>query len=94
MEIVEKLEIIDCWAGVQLKSGDALSTAEESEIHFIGGREQKYKRQQNTFVHDVAMTPQKTDLVIINQKSGGEARRAHVALEHVCQHRSGDIKEG
>ena len=51
LEIVEKLEmleIIDCWAGVQLKSCDALSTAEESEIHFIGGREQKYKIQKNT----------------------------------------------
>ena len=38
LEIVEKLEmleIIDCWAGVQLKSCDALSTAEESEIQFI-----------------------------------------------------------
>ena len=88
------LKIIDCWAGVQLKSCDALSTAAESEIHFIGGREQKYKIQKNTFVHDVAMTPQQPGLVIINQKSGGEARRAHGALEHVCQHRSGDIKEG
>ena len=61
LEIVEKLEmleIIDCWAGVQLKSCDALSTAEESEIHFIGGRQQKYKIQKNTFVHNVAMTPQ------------------------------------
>ena len=53
LEIVEKLEmleIIDCWAGVQLKSCDALSTAEESEIQFNGGREQKYKIQKNTFL--------------------------------------------
>ena len=51
LEIVEKLEmleIIDCWAGVQLKSCDALSTAAESEIHFIW-REQKYKISKKTF---------------------------------------------
>ena len=62
LEIVEKLEmleIIDCWAGVQLKSCDALSTAEESEIHFISGREQKIQNTKKyIFVHDVAMTPQ------------------------------------
>ena len=66
LEIVEKLEmleIIDCWAGVQLKSCDALSTAEESEIQFIGGRE-KIQNTKKTFVHDVAMTPQKPGLVI------------------------------
>ena len=68
LEIVEKLEmleIIDCWAGVQLKSCDALSTAEESEIHFISGREQKIQNTKKyIFVHDVAMTPQKPGLVI------------------------------
>ena len=55
-----------CWKllivgpGVQLKSCDALSTAEESEIHFISGREQKIQNTKKYICsqrgHDATIT--------------------------------------